>query len=213
MKPLKKIAVYGAGGFGRETMLMLEQINFSKPSWEISGFFDDGMHAGSVVGKWKVLGGLNLVNTLREETYLVIAIADPAVRRAVVTKIINPNIHYPVMVHPHCLVGSASNRFGKGCILTAGTILTTEINLEEFVIVNLSVTLGHDVRIGKFATIMPGCNISGNVRIGEECMIGTGAKILQNLSIGKQCAVGAGAVVTQHFPDKKTIVGIPAHEK
>ena len=132
---------------------------------------------------------------------------------AVLDKINNPCVNFPTIVHPQCLTGDPGNQFGKGCIITAGVILTIGIHLADFVIINLSSTVGHDVHIKRFSTVMPGCNISGNVKIGEGCMIGTGAKILQNLSIGNHSHVGAGAVVTHNFSENKTIIGIPAHEK
>ena len=210
---MKKLAVYGAGGLGRETALLIEQINHARPSFKMVGFFDDGMAVGTVVDKWKVLGGLQQLNESVTAFDVILAIADTSVRKSVVQKIISPKVNFPTLIHPTCIQGDERNHFGKGCILTAGVILTTGIHLGDFVIVNLSTTIGHDVVLGKFSTVMPGCNISGNVRIGEGCLIGTGAKILQNLSIGKQCNVGAGAVVTHNFPDGKTIIGIPAHEK
>ena len=38
----RKIAIYGAGGFGREVALMLQQMNKAEAEWDIIGFYDDG---------------------------------------------------------------------------------------------------------------------------------------------------------------------------
>lgn len=35
---MKKIAVYGAGGFGREVACMLRHINNITPTWDLVGF-------------------------------------------------------------------------------------------------------------------------------------------------------------------------------
>ncbi|HWA33073.1 MAG TPA: acetyltransferase [Cyclobacteriaceae bacterium] len=206
------LAVYGAGGLGREVMLLIEQINMRKPTWDIAGYFDDGKKTGETVGRWKVLGGKQEIGQAGEIA-IVIAIADPIIRKEIATAIATPSISFPVVIHPACQTGDSDNRFGKGTILTAGVVLTTGIQLEDFVIINLNTTVGHDVTIGSYSAVMPGCNISGNVKIGEGTLIGTGAKILQNLTIGKNCRVGAGAVVTHDFPDGRTIVGVPAHDK
>lgn len=210
---MKNIAIYGAGGFGRETALLVRQINEVTPRWHFVGYYDDGLRKNSIVGDGMVLGGTDDVLDLKEEIDLVVAIADPLVRKSVVGRIHLDNIKFPTLIHPKCDIDAKSNAFGKGCILTNGVILTTGVSLGDFVIVNLSSTLGHDVSLGNFATVMPGCSISGNVRIGNGCMIGTGARILQNLSLGNHCKVGAGAVVTDSFGEGKTIIGIPAHEK
>ncbi len=125
--------------------------------------------------------------------------------------ITNPKVEFPVLVHPACIVGNKKfNQLGRGTILTAGVILTTHVNLGDFVLINLATTVGHDVHIGNFSTIMPGCNISGNVSIGEGCLMGTGAKTLQNIAIGAESVIGAGAVVTKSFEGKVKLMGIPA---
>jgi sugar O-acyltransferase (sialic acid O-acetyltransferase NeuD family) len=207
-----KLAVYGAGGLGRETMLLVEQVNAYRPAWDIVGYFDDGVPKGTAVGRWKVLGGQKDI-AAGENIAIVVAIADPGTRKNIVDALAGTGATFPVIIHPTCQTGDRTNHFGQGVMLTAGVVLTTDIQLDDFVIVNLNCTIGHDVHIGRYSAVMPGCNISGNVKIGEGTLIGTGAQILQNLKIGKNCRVGAGAVVTHDFADGKTIVGIPAHDK
>jgi len=210
---LKDIVIYGAGGFGRETALLIHQINQHTSAWNLIGFYDDGLAKGKSVDSWKVLGGIDDLIKSGGQVSIVIAIADPITRKLLIEKLNNIPLDFPTLIHPLCQRGDKNNYFGKGCVLTAGVILTTSISFEDFVIVNLLSTIGHDVVIGKFSTVMPGCSISGSVKIGECSLIGTGARILQNLSIGKKSRVGAGAVVTQSFPDGQTILGIPAYAK
>ena len=38
---MKDIAIYGAGGFGREVACILEKINEVEPKWHLVGFYDD----------------------------------------------------------------------------------------------------------------------------------------------------------------------------
>lgn len=42
---MKDIAIYGAGGFGREVACLIERINKARetPIWNFIGFFDDGI--------------------------------------------------------------------------------------------------------------------------------------------------------------------------
>jgi sugar O-acyltransferase (sialic acid O-acetyltransferase NeuD family) len=210
---IRDLAIYGAGGFGREMALMVAQINAVRRQWQVIGFFDDGKKAGETIDGLKVLGGIDTLNKWDKPLAVVIALADSPVRKAVIEKITNKSIEFPVLIHPMGLAGSAGNKFGKGTIITAGCILTTRIELKDFVIINLSTTIGHDVTIGSYTSVMPGCNISGGVTIGEGNLIGTGVKILQYLSIGNNCKIGAGAVVTKPVLSGKTVIGIPAKEE
>lgn len=207
---MKKIALFGAGGFGREMVLMIEQINHVSPTWELIGFFDDGIPKGHPVDGHVVLGDRQTLNDWREDLAVCVAIADPEIRHNIVDDLHNPQLTFPCLFHPQCLKGSAQNSFGDGCIITAGVILTTAVTLGKFCIVNLASTLGHDVRMGDFCTVMPGCSISGNVHIGSRTVLGAGSRIIQGIAIGEDGRVGAGAVVTKSFGNKKRILGVPA---
>lgn len=209
----RDIAIFGAGGFGRETLLMIRQINQVQHDWNVIGFFDDELPKGTEENGFKILGGLTELNEVGEKLCMAIAVADPVIRKRIVGKIKNSNLDFPVLKHPHNFLGDdRTNQFGQGCIITAGNILTTTIQLKEFVIVNLACTIGHDAHIGRFTTLMPGCSISGKVNVGEASLIGSGARILQNISIGDYCKVGAGAVVIKNSGSNVTLVGVPAKE-
>ena len=207
----KTIAIYGAGGLGRELALMIQQINKAVEQWKIIGFFDDGLKQKDKVDDWPVLGGLKEAQQWNEPLAMVLAIADPHTRWTLAAQLTNPKITFPTLIHPNCNVGDEKrNQFGKGVILTANAVLTTNVLLEDFVIINLATTIGHDVTIGTCSSIMPGCSISGNVKIGARTLVGTGARFLQNITIGEDSIVGAGTVVTKSFDAKSKVKGIPA---
>ncbi|HEY8935031.1 MAG TPA: acetyltransferase [Cyclobacteriaceae bacterium] len=203
------LAIYGAGGFGRETALLIQQINTVSVQWNVIGFFDDGLPAGTMVDGLLVLGGIGELNQYSKSLALAVAIADPVMRKSIVSKIESPDVFYPVIIHPSAIVEQGRNKIGRGSIITANCILTTGISLGNFVIVNLATTLGHDVVLDDYCSIMPGCHISGNCKMGECTMMGTGSRTLQNLTIGKKCKIGAGAVLINSFEDGVTIVGVP----
>jgi sugar O-acyltransferase (sialic acid O-acetyltransferase NeuD family) len=208
---IQDIAIYGAGGLGRELALMIQQISKQSQKWNIIGFFDDGLNRHDKIDNWNVLGGLAEANEWNKKLGIVLAIADSSIRFKLSNQLVSPQIHFPTLIHPSCIVGDESrNRFGKGVILTANVVLTTNVKLEDFVIVNLATTIGHDVTVGMCSSIMPGCSISGNVKIGERTQVGTGARFLQNISIGNDSIVGAGAVITKNFPANSKLMGVPA---
>ncbi len=209
---MKDLAIFGAGGFGRETAWLIQEVNQVRDSWNLLGFFDDGRKLGTLVDGLPVLGGISELNEYPGHLDVVIAIADPAVRQSLVSKITNKRVGYPSVIHPTALIGAPGNVIGRGCIITAGVILTTGIGIGDFSILNLSTTIGHDVVLEPYTSIMPQCSISGNVRIGTGCFVGAGARILQGVSLGEGCVVGAGAVVTKNFPARARVVGVPARD-
>lgn len=179
-------------------------------AWNLLGFYDDGLQPGTIVEGKPVLGNVSSLNENHNQVAVVIAIADPSTRQRIAFSLSNKKLSFPSIFHPTVLSGHMSNSFGKGCIMTAGVILTTGITIGDFVIVNLATTVGHDAHIADFTSIMPQCSISGNVKLGAGCFLGSGTRILQGLTLGDNSIVGAGAVVTKSFAANSKLIGIPA---
>lgn len=81
---MKDIAIFGAGGLGREVTTTIARINREKPTWNLIGFYDDGLEKGHRVSHYgEVLGGVKEINERREPLAVVIAIGTPNSLRSV----------------------------------------------------------------------------------------------------------------------------------
>lgn len=207
---MDKVAIVGAGGFGREVKMLIDQINIVENKYEFIGYFDDGFNKGDIVNGFPILGSINDINNLNSDTAIVISIAVPEIRKSIYYKIKNKFIFFPTLIHPNVIMGTDLVSVGKGSIICASNIITVNINIGQFVILNLQCTVGHDTTIKDFCSFMPSVNVSGEVLIEECVYVGTGAKIINLLSIGKNTIVGSGAVVAKSLPPNCTAVGIPA---
>lgn len=208
---LKDIAIFGVGGFGREVLALIKDINKVTPTYNIIGFFDDGYEKGEAFNGLPNMGKAEDLNEWKTPISLAVSIGNPVVKKKVLDKINNPLVDYPTLIHPLAWIGDEDFvEIGKGCIICAGTLITTNIKIEDFVILNLGCTVGHDSVIKKYSAFMPSVNISGEVTIGEGVYVGTGAKIINQLEIGEYTIVGAGAVVSKTLPARCTAVGVPA---
>lgn len=208
---MKDIAVYGVGGFGREVLTLIQDINRQQHQWRIIGFFDDARQQGEIINGFPTLGGMEVLNHWENEIAVAIAIGLPSVKKRIFNNITNPVVTYPTLIHPSVLICDNNYvQIGQGCIICAGNIITTNIKLGNFIILNLACTTGHDTIIGDYSSFMPSVNISGEVFVGDEVYVGTGAKIINQIKIGEQAIIGAGAVVTRNLPARCTAVGVPA---
>lgn len=208
---MKDIAIFGVGGFGREVLTLIQDINRVSKEYNILGFFDDGHDKGEMVNGYPVLGKMDELNQWSRELCLAVSIGNPKVKKAVIDRIVNPHVSYPTLIHPSVLIGDKKYvEIGQGCIICAGNIITTNIRVGNYVIMNLSCTTGHDSIIGDYSAFMPSVNISGEVKVGDGVYVGTGVKIINQVEIGAYATIGAGAVVVRNVPGDCTAVGVPA---
>lgn len=208
---MKKIVIIGAGGFGREVKMLIDQINQNEIQYEFIGFYDDNVESGSIINGFKILGSVNELLQIDYNLEVVISIADPKIKKKLYEKLrYNDFLNFPTLIHPNVLIGTDDVNIGYGCVICASNIITVNISVGNFVILNLGCTIGHDTKIGDYCSFMPSVNISGEVIIENSVYVGTGAKIINLLTIGNSTIIGAGAVVSKSLPAKCTAVGIPA---
>ena len=206
---MKNIAIFGCGGFGREVKWLIDDINRKSNEWNFIGYFDDDFTNALHIPDVQKIGNLNDLNNWKDSLCLVFAIGNPQIKKRIIINVNNPNISYPILIHPTVCIGN-DVEIGKGSIICAACIITVNIKIGEHVILNLGCTVGHDSIIGDFSSFMPSVNISGEVVTGECVYAGTGVKIINRLQIGDETIIGAGAVVSKSLPSKCTAVGIPA---
>ncbi|MEL7005012.1 MAG: acetyltransferase [Bacteroidota bacterium] len=205
---MEDIVIVGAGGFGREVKMLIDQINHVNPTWNFLGYYDDNLNAK--IDSDLLLGSTEQLLGVSEKLHVVVALGNPLTKKLVVSKLeANNAIQFATLVHPSVWLDN-SVTIDVGTIICSGNIITVDINIGRHVILNLGCTVGHDSRIGDFSSFMPSVNISGEVEIEECVYAGTGAKIINQLTIGYNTVLGAGAVVTKSIPSGSTAVGMPA---
>lgn len=207
---MEDIVIIGVGGFGREVKVLIDQINQVEKRYTIIGFYDDAAGCKSHYNEIPFLGTIDDLNKLGDATSVALGIGDPKTKAKIVGRLTNTNLKFPALIHPSVQMSNDDVTIGKGTIICGGSILTCNIEVGDFVTLNLCCTVGHDTIIKHFASFMPSVNISGEVVIEREVYVGTGAKVINQLEIGEKTIVGAGAVVSKTLPANCTAVGIPA---
>jgi sugar O-acyltransferase (sialic acid O-acetyltransferase NeuD family) len=205
---MNDILIYGAGGLGREILSMLKAL----PRWRCLGFIDDKLKPGDSVHELKVLGNLQYLNTkFSNPVNLVVAVGDCKAKASLIQKITNAHVQYPAIIHPLAVLQDPERiSLGKGVVICAGCILTTDITLNDHVFINLNTTIGHDAAIGRYSALMPSVNIAGGVTIGEQVLIGSGVSIRNRIKVGNGATIGMGSVVVKDVPAGVVVAGVPA---
>lgn len=209
---MRKIAVFGAGGFGKEVVCVLNKINETKPTWEFIGFFDDGLKHGTQVSHFgTILGSMQDLNNWKEELSVVFAIGNPYIIEDIVGKIDNDLIDYPNIIHPEVFFADPhSLKIGRGNLVVRGCSFSVDVEIGDFNQFNSISALAHDVSVGSYNVFMPLTRVSGEVKIGSFNAFGIGTIILQRVKIGNRTKVAPSSVVMTKTKDDCLYMGNPA---
>ena len=210
---MKDIAIFGAGGFGREVACLVNRINKQHPNtWNLIGFFDDNEGIWGTKNEYgEVIGGKDKLNAWDKELALVVTIGSPRILHKIVVDITNQNITYPNIIDPTVDFLDPDNvKMGKGNVICAKSFVSCNVEMGDFNLYNVGDGIGHDSRIGNYNVIMPNVNISGGVQIGDENMLGVKSTVLQYLKIGNQVRLGANSLLMKNAKDGLLYIGNPA---
>ncbi len=205
------LVIVGAGGLGREVLLLLTQLNEAGAGWDVRGFYDDQPPPTPLIGGLPYLGTTHDLNQTTEPLAVAVAVGSSASRAALVARLTSPRLSFPKLVHPQVRLAPYQRiTLGEGCLIQQGCILTCDITLGRFVLLNLGCTIGHDAVLEDFCSLMPHANVGGATHLEARVYLGTNATIIHAVRVGAGTTVGAGAVVVRELPGGITAVGVPA---
>lgn len=209
---MKDIAIYGAGGFGREIACLINRINKVDNKWRIVGFFDDIKLLGVNNEYGRVLGNIDVLNSWDISLSVAIAIGSPQILKIIVEKIHNSLIDFPNLIDPSVEFFDRNNvRMGKGNIICTRSTISCNVEVGDFNLFNVGAGIGHDVSFGNYNVVMPNVNISGGVKIGSCNMFGVNSTVLQYFKIGNNVKIGACSLLMRNATDDSLYFGIPAN--
>ena len=200
---MKKLEIFGAGGFARETMVLLEDIGIAD---RVAAFYES-----DPIWRERTLCNLPVLPISRFDpvgTELILAVGNPA-GRAAMRAGLPADTRFPTLIHPGVRV-SRSIEIGEGSIICAGSILTCDIRLGRYVNIDRMTNVGHDCVLGDYATTAPGVVLSGNCDVGAGCYLGTNACVREKTTIVSGATVGMGTVVVASLLHPGVYVGNPA---
>jgi len=214
---MRDIAIFGAGGFGREVACIIRMINESReePEWNMIGFFDDNQALkGQSVSHYGVcLGGLEELNSWNSPLAIAIAIGSPQAIAKVVANITNPKVTFPNLMAPDTVFLDKEHlKMGKGNIVCPRCTLSCDVEMGDFNLLVGGIPVGHDVRMGSYNVVMPSVNICGGVQMGDCNMLGAQSVVLQYMKIGNNVRLGANSVLMRNAKSDEVYFGNPARK-
>ena len=199
------IAIYGAGGLGRELLQVLRDIGTPCAGFVVDPCFPapDLIQGVSVHRSPDAFIGDSSIR-------FVVALGDPVARAHVVAELERlAGPRFATIIHPRAWIGESVS-IGAGSMVFGFTSVTADATLGRHVLVNPGTTIAHDCRLEDFATVGPSCALAGGVIVEEGAELGIGVRVAPRVRIGRRAMVGAGAVCIKPVFGDTTVVGVPA---
>lgn len=210
---MKDIAVFGAGGFGREVANLIRRINAAAevPEWNLIGFFDDNASLKGTTNEYgSVLGGTSDLNAYEGELSIAIGVGSPNAVKAIVGNITKADVDYPNLLDPTVQIADENNyELGRGNVFCSNCIISIAVKVGDFNSFNNNTVLGHDDVVGSYNSFMPNVNISGGVKIGDRNFFGVKSTVLQYLKIGNDTKIGGMTLILRNTKDGFLYMGVP----
>lgn len=207
----------GSGGCMRELAWQIQELNKQRETWNILGYIDYNPPengTGITVGKQFLpyLGDDEYLLSQSKPVNAAVCVGSPVLRRKIAAKLMqNGQIQFPNLILGDTRI-CEDVKLGRGCIISMGVRISTNVTIGDFVFYNTASMSCHDGQIGDFVTLGPDVKLAGAVCVGENTELGIGTRVIQGVRIGKDIVTGAGSVIIRDIPDAGTYAGVPAQQ-
>lgn len=207
-KPIKKLWIVGAGGFGREVCTMAATARGAGVDWRIAGFLTDVPDSlDDFAGFPQIHGGTDYLP--QEDDVFICAIGDVAGRQQVCAKLRARGARFINLIQPTALIAGNAT-FGEGIIVEAFSGIGANSRIGDFTTILGHVSIAHDVSLGAGVQVSPFACLLGRVEVGDGVLIGSHAVLLPGVKVGAGATIGAGAIVLKNVGAGETVFGVPA---
>lgn len=208
----KDLYIIGAGGFGREVLLIAREIEPHQAEWRIKGFLNSERYMDALDGI--DTGGYTICESIEEHevtdnNVYVIAIVDVNAKEKLCSDFISRGAQFINLIHPTAYVANTAI-VGKGLILAMYSTISANTEVGDFVTLNAHVQIGHDVVIGDYCTIGPRSSVLGHGILQHKVTLGGGVIIHPHIKVGENATVGIGSVVISKVKAGTAVFGNPA---
>lgn len=203
------LAIYCAGGLGKEVHNLAMYVNNCEHKWDKIIFVDDitedKVYCGSPVYRFEEM------KNYPHEFEFVIASGEPKARELLYKKIKSTGFKMGKLISctAEILPGVT---VGEGAIIYGATCLSADVTVEENVLIMGAVAVGHDAVIKAHSVVSFRVFIGGHTVVSECAFLGANALIKDRINIGVASIVSLGAVVLRSVKDRAIMVGNPAQK-
>lgn len=203
----KSLKIIGTGGLAKEIIGCI--INEKPPRYKIEGCWSDEGFNNSAYSHLYRGTDEDFEKTVSEGDFVLIAIANPDVRKRIVEKFSHLPIIFESYIHPSCEV-SPFAFIGEGSVLCPGSMVLGDAKIGSFVFLNTEAVVGHDSSVGSYSCLFPKVEVCGDCTIGESSVLGINSIVLPGNTLFPGSKLDAFSVLRRSYEFSGILSGNPA---
>lgn len=204
---MDNIIIIGAGGFGREVYYWAKD-TFSNQEFKIKGFLSNNPRdLDNFDIDVPILEDANTYK-IEEKDRFIFAIGDIDTKKRIVTNLKNQGAKFMTLIHPTAVVAKSAY-IGEGVIICPFALVSSHVELQDFVMMNFYSSCGHDAKVGKYSILSPYATLNGFTILEPEAFLGTHATVIARKKVGYRSKVSANSVVMHDVPPHTLVYGVP----
>lgn len=205
---MKNLVIIGTGRHAAEVYYLLHDMGLADSLEAFAGDVlpDNGIFLGKKV--WLITDLIKAYKDNYLKPSVIVAIGGNEPNKRLTALFHQHQFPFFNAIHPSISL-ERLGLLGSGITIAQGTVLTCNIQIGNYSIINIGCTISHDCIIGKNVNISPGCHLAGNVVIEDDVFLGTGVTIIPKITIGKGSIIAAGSCIIKDVAPYSMIAGVP----
>jgi sugar O-acyltransferase (sialic acid O-acetyltransferase NeuD family) len=201
------IIIVGAGGFAREIYYWADD-TFSKENYKIKGFLSYNQKDLEEFNVKSDIIGNDDNYKIEKNDLFIIAIGDIDIKKRAVNRLKKRGAKFLSLIHPTALIVPTA-KIGEGVIICPYCLISDNVQLDDFVMMNFYSSCGHNAKIGKYSILSPYSTVNGFVILENEVFLGTHSTVISGKKVGYRTKISANSVVMRNISKNKIVFGVP----
>ncbi|HZZ26614.1 MAG TPA: acetyltransferase [Pirellulales bacterium] len=201
------LIIVGAGAFAREVRQFVPH-SFPYRSVKMKGFLSNNPQDSEKFSLPEPILGDPEQYLPEQNDRFLLAIGDIRDRRRITHVLKSRDAKFLTLIHPTAFIDSTAE-LGEGCIIYPFATIMNEARIEDFVMMNIYSSAGHDTQIGQYCNLSPYATMNGFSVLDDDVFLGTHASVLAYNRVGRGSKVSANSVVTQNVGPSTLVFGVP----
>lgn len=205
------IIIIGAGGFGREVYCWVKD-TFSNDQFYLKGFLSNNPRDLDNFDVDATIIGDPDTYKIEDRDRFICAIGDIDVKKRIVTTLKSQGANFFNLIHPTAVVAKSA-KIGEGVIICPFALVSSHVELQDFVMMNFYSSCGHDAKVGKYSILSPYATVNGFSILEDEVFLGSHTTVTARKKVGYRSKISANSVAMYDVPEHTLVYGVPGRNQ